>query len=286
MLAMSRDVGYILEPFHVRHRPGICAARFANWFQYVCEENEAEFAPALDRTLSFRYDVPAELRAVRGPRDVARMLRDWSRTVGYRLRGARPLVKDPIAFFSAPWLARRYDMEVIVLVRHPAAFTSSLKRLSWTFDFQNLARQPLLMRDLLARWEEPIQRAARQPPSIVGQAALLWNVIYDVAHDLRARHPEWKVLRHEDLSLDPEGGFRALFDSLGIEFTDPIRQLVIAMTSASNPAEAPAGRAHAMQRDSRANVRNWSKRLSAAEIAELRELVSPVAPRYYSDADW
>lgn len=42
---------------------------------------------------------------------------------------SRPLVKDPFALFSAEWFADNFDAEVIVIVRHPAAVVSSIKRL-------------------------------------------------------------------------------------------------------------------------------------------------------------
>jgi len=286
VLALSSRIGYILEPFHLAHRPGVCAAKFPNWYQYVCADNEAEFGPPLDRTLGFRYSPMAELGAITRPTDALRMVRDWSRFTRHRMRRSRPLVKDPIAFFSAPWLAGRYGMEVIVLVRHPAAFASSLKRLDWRFDFRNFARQPLLTRDLLWPWEKEIEEAVRNPPDILAQSALLWSVIYGVTRTLCERHPSWKLIRHEDLSLAPEDGFRALYESLGLEFTEPIARELLAMTSAENPAEAPRGKAHALQRDSRSNVRNWSKRLSGAEITELRRRVEAVSSSYYGDSDW
>lgn len=39
MLALSPSVGYIHEPFNIRHRHGICKAHFEYWFQYICDEN-------------------------------------------------------------------------------------------------------------------------------------------------------------------------------------------------------------------------------------------------------
>ena len=31
------------------------------------------------------------------------------------------VMKDPVAVFSAPWLARHFDMNVVVMIRHPGA---------------------------------------------------------------------------------------------------------------------------------------------------------------------
>jgi hypothetical protein len=71
-----------------------------------------------------------------------------------------PLIKDPIALFAAEWLADVFGVRVVVLIRHPAAFAASLKRLNWTHPFGDFLAQPLFMRDLLAPFEEDIRRFA------------------------------------------------------------------------------------------------------------------------------
>jgi hypothetical protein len=77
------------------------------------------------------------------------MGRDF-RTFYYGLEeGRRTLIKDPFAVFSTAWFARKLNFKVVIAVRHPLAFVSSLKRLNWPFDFQDLLDQPLLMRDHL-----------------------------------------------------------------------------------------------------------------------------------------
>ena len=94
-------------------------------------------------------------------------------------RGSLPLLKDPIAVFSAGWLARTFGMRVVLSVRHPAAFAASLKRLDWTFDFDHLTCPAVAdARPARAvRWE--IERPPRvRPGDIIDQAALLWTVIY------------------------------------------------------------------------------------------------------------
>ena len=59
------------------------------------------------------------------------------------------LLKDPIALFSTPWLVDRFNVHAVVMIRHPAAYVSSVSRLGWRFDFGYLLGQDLLMRDLL-----------------------------------------------------------------------------------------------------------------------------------------
>jgi len=288
MLARSPSIAYVEEPFHPNHRPGVCPASPEHWYQYVTEENQAQtgYDAALQRTTTWRYSWGAELRALRSPRDVGRMLRDWSRFRAARGRGARALLKDPIAFFSAPWIARRFGSQVVVLTRHPAAFASSLKRLAWHFDVENWLAQPLLMEEVLAPWEDDLRRAKQDPGDVLDQAALVWRILALVTKDYQEAHPDWLFLRHEDLSLEPLEEYRRLFQNLGIPFDAAVEQALRETTSGDNPAEAPQGQAHALRRDSRANIANWKTRLSPEEVDRVRAGVEDAVALYYRDDEW
>ena len=117
--------------------------------------------------------------------------------------GATPLLKDPIAFFSAEWLERTFGMRVVVTVRHPAAFAASLKRMDWRFDFNRFLEQPSLMRDHLDPYRTDITRFANHPPEIVAQAGLLWRCIHGPASNLRDAHTNWLFVRPEKSLTQP-----------------------------------------------------------------------------------
>jgi len=284
ILAASRQVCYIQEPFHPGRRSGACRARFARWFTYVCRENESRFLEPFRDTLRLRYDLLGAARAVRSAADVPRFLREYARFVAYRALGAPPLVKDPIALFSAEWLASRFDMDVVVVIRHPAGFASSLKRLGWAFPFADLIEQPLLMRDLLRPFERELARCAERPGDILDQAACLWRIMHHVIAGYRTRRPGWTFVRHEDLSRDPVREFEALFGKLGLGFTARARDLIAETTDPANPAD-PAD-PHSLRRDSAAGASIWKERLAPAEVRRIRAGVGDASKLFYSDAEW
>ncbi len=284
MLSASREVAYISEPLNVMHRPGVFRAPVSKWYTLINEENESAFLPAFREMLAFRYGVWREIRSLRSAKDVARMGRDLSGFFRGWLTSQRALIKDPFAVFSAPWFAERLNCRVVFTTRHPAGFASSLKRLNWPFDFKDLLDQPLLVRDLL---EE--DRAAMKSISMgdtLGQAALLWRVIYRSVVRMINLHPSFIMVRHEDLSLDPVNGFDSLYKKLGLNFTPKVKQTILNASSSGNPNELSTKKVHSVKLDSRANIDNWKKRLSAEEIKHIRELTSDVAELCYPDADW
>jgi hypothetical protein len=285
MLDLSPEVGYINEPFNPHHQPGICACRFPYWFQYIHRDNEAAFKSQLNAMLNFRYNFGAQLLSIRHLESAERLVRDGLKFVSSRLHQARPLMKDPIAAFSSSWLATTFDMTTIVLVRHPAAFANSLKRLSWSHPFNDFLAQPALMEEQLTDFEAEIRRLAEVEHDIVDQASLLWRMIYSVLLKYRQVHSDWMFLRHEDLARDPVAGFANIFRELGLQYSDEIQQAVRWHSSGPGHLEANAA-PYAIRRASGDTIHSWRQRLSAEERSRLRAGVEPLASEFYQASDW
>lgn len=283
MLALAPGVAYLHEPFSPRTPKGLSPAGFDRYYTVVTSRNEDRYRAGLERTLALRYDLGAQLRWARGWRDVARIPRDYLRLRATRRRGRRPLVKDPIALLSAEWLAEAFGMQVVVLVRHPAAFAASLKRLGWRHSFSTFFDGDRLP-EVLRPYEDEIRAQAREPGDGLAQAALLWRLLYNAVDGYRQRHPDWVFLRHEDASLEPVGTFERLYATLGLELTPAARAEIEGASAAHNPAELPTP--HAVELDSAASLGRWREQLTPDEIETLRERARDVWPRFYADEDW
>ena len=284
MLAASSQVAYISEPLNVLHRPGVLCAPVSKWYTFISWENEAEYLPAFREMLGFHYGLWREVRSLRSRKDSLRMGRDLSIFLRGMLFGQRPLIKDPFAVFSAPWFAERLGCRVIITVRHPAGFASSLKRLNWSFDFRDMLEQPVLMQ----RWLD-VERAemeAAQTDDIIGQAALLWRMVYRVVARMMKLYPSFIILRHEDLSCDPVSCYRDLYAALDLDFTPAVEKTISNASSSDNPTELSSGKVHAVKLDSRANLDNWKRRLSPDEILRVRRITGKTVKLFYSDEEW
>jgi hypothetical protein len=292
ILSAGPTVGYIHEPFNPLHRrvsPGVCKARFKYQYTYVTEENESEFYDDILDTIEFRYNLPLQIREVlrnrRGFRTLARQYGGF--LINRYIRHARPLLKDPMALFSAEWLADRFNADVVILIRHPAAFVSSIKRMNWPpHDFSQFLKQPFLMRDHLYAFEEEIREFVDHEHDVIDRGILLWNMFYYFVDKCKRDHAGYIFVRHEDLSLRPVEGFKDLFDRLNIPFTTSIERVIVEHSNPANPSEAPAGVLHQLRRNSAASIRNWKNRLSESEIERVREGVQSISSRFYADEDW
>lgn len=283
MIAASNDVVYIHEPFNIlQHKPGIHHARFAVNFTYINSNNEGQYYGPLKKTISLHYDILAALRASENlsKDSFVEEIKKWRYYRQMRVQNKRALIKDPMAVFSAEWLTENFDMQPIVLIRHPAAFAASLKVKGWGFRFNNFLDQPELMTDHLGDFEEEIKTFAKQQHSIVEQACLVWRIIYFMVKKYQEAHNDWRFVRHEDLSREPQKAFEALFAYLNLEFSPRIAEIIDEYSTASGED------ASMIKRDSKSNILSWKERLTPEEIAYIRENVAGIASYFYSDEDW
>ena len=283
MLASSQ-VAYISEPLNVLHRPGVLRARVKHWYQYICDENESKFLAPFEELLDYRYHTWGEIKSIRSLKDFLRMGRDFKIFYDALEHGQRALLKDPFAVFSIPWFTKRFDFKVVVTVRHPAAFASSLKRLGWNFDFNDLLDQPLLMRDHLESYRGQMQ--AVKADDVIGQASLLWTMIYKTVHSQGQLDRRLIIVRHEDLSRDPVSGFRDLYAALGLDFTHHAEEKILNSSSSENPTELSRRKTHSVKMDSRASIETWKTKLSADEIKRIRDMTEESARLFYPDLNW
>lgn len=285
MLSLSPEMGYLYEPFNPLHDPGMCGIKFLRWYTYICDENSAQYSSPLCDTLQFHYDLPLALSHFRDVRRRLLSLRNVFKHWFYRITKKRPLIKDPIALLSSEWLASHFDMQVVVLIRHPAAFAGSLKINNWPFPFLHLLEQDLLMKDHLSPFETQIKKFAQTRQSIVAQAALLWNIFHFMIGKFQKQHPEWLFVRHEDLSHDPIGGYERIYKFLGMEYTSSIQTKIHSYSFDENVHPVSARDIH-IQRTSLSNIAKWKERLTEQEIQYLHENVQQISRSFYSDDEW
>ena len=204
----------------------------------------------------------------------------------HRMGKNRPLMKDPIALFSAPWLASKFDMDVIVLIRHPAAFVSTYKRRKWRHPFDHFLKQPLLMKEHLYPFEAEIVEYAEKEPDIIDESALLWKIIYSFVIKLQTHYSDWLFIRHEDISRNPLTGFENIKNVFNIEYSQEVIKKIAKYSDSVNPGEVPSNNSYDLFRNSKENIWNWKNRLTGAEIDKIRAKVEDVSSYFYSDEDW
>jgi hypothetical protein len=290
MIAEAPGLFYIHEPFSVSDPPGrgICSAEFKYWFTYITWENEADFYRPIKNMIDLRYDIVAALKSIKSVKEIGDLETEYRQFSKHRLQGSVSLIKDPIAVFSSEWLVQRFNMTVVIVIRHPAAFVSSIKKLNWKHPFSHFLQQPLLLKNVLYPFQTEISEYAAKEHDVIDQAILLWRLIHYTIIKYQQDHKDWIFVRHEDLSREPLCAFENLFGKLHLEFSPHIATVIEYYSGTANPSDvfAPVGSESTLKRNSKLNVLNWKNRLTSAEIRKIRSKVEDISVAFYSDEDW
>jgi len=294
MISLSDEVEYIRDPFAKYRLAGLFQLRPKNFFTYISDHNADDYREQFSKMINFDYSLFKELSKAKNLSDLKTLAKDIFRFSIAKRKGKRPLLKAATAIYSSEWLEKEFGFRVFGIIRHPAAFISSLKRLSITHPFGDFLDQPNLMKDFLKSFEPNIrefaqlqkQHNSQNVPDIVDQGILLWNIIYSSIIKLKHRNPNWLFLTHEEISKDPIKNFRQIYDYFSLAYTEKIAEQIKSFTSASNPSEAQNGKWNTLKRDSSANIKNWKSRLTNDEIEKIRLNTKEIADHFYSEDDW
>jgi hypothetical protein len=282
ILAQAPHMRYVHEPFNITKRPCACGIYFDKWFYYLTTENEACYRQHLQHLISAssnQFHLLNMLIDVRSNNNL-RPLKIYFQ----QLRATRTVVKDPLAYFSSCWLSCTFNMQVVILIRHPAAVANSYKQLGWEHDFSHFLSQPLLMRDYLAPFADEIAEFATNKHELIDQIALLWKLVYSAVSQQAAHHDDWLLVRHEDLCRNPENEFASMLYRLNITPSPSLHRAITATTTTNN-AQALAD-PYSIFRNSHVMCTQWKTQLSQWEIAQVHQRVGNLADRYYAEDEW
>lgn len=285
IISEAHEIVYIHEPLNIDYSLARYGRRLDRWFTYICEENENDYISYYQDLFKLKVNLKETISASKSKSDILKSIKYYLYFSKASYLQKRPLLKDPISFFSAEWLASRSFCDVLVLIRHPAAFVSSIKLKNWNFPFSHFLEQKLLMRDYLNPFRAQIYEYSKQKRNVIDQSILLWNIFHHVILIYKEKHDDWLFYRHEDISIDPEFIFKEIFEFLDLEFSEAVESAIMRSSDSSNSCETTEN-IHLTKRNSKMNIFSWKNRLTQEEIEKVKRETSSYWKNFYSEEEW
>jgi hypothetical protein len=278
VIAKAQKVRYIHEPFNIGKNRKDYKTPFTYWFEFLIDgptKHQRESKAYIQSFYEvFHINNLKRFSKVRSVKGLYKYLAD--------LKGRitdRTIIKDPIAIMSTEWIYMNYNIDVVVLIRHPAAFVASLKVKDWQYDFNNYLSQPNLMNTYLKDYQETIDDFSKNKKDIIDQGILLWNTIHEtIAYYQKKYKNEWYFVKHEDLSIDPISEFNKMFSKLNLILDSKVENYINETTNGSEQSD--------FKRNSAKNIKTWKNRLSDDEIERIKIGTGNVWNKFYTDNDW
>lgn len=289
MLSLPLEVDYINEPFNPRSgMPGI-----SRWYRYVrpsLDTEEMQRYHALARTI-FSYDL--KLRGI-VPQSDPSFRKLAKRVVGSRgpfyLRLAKlnpfhkaAVIKDPIGSLLTEYLHVHFGVKPVIVIRHPASFVASLKRVNFWPTPSRFNDQQHLIEDYFS---EEADFLTKEWPDPVSEAAAFWRAVHKVLLAQASKYPDWQIVLHEQLSQDPISTFEHLYEALELPWHESVQRKISRLTQNNRSAEAKKGVVHDFRRNSAEIFKMRRNSLSLGERKAIYEIVEDVALQVYSRASF
>jgi hypothetical protein len=277
VLASSPETIYVHEPFNIgiqrKNNP------IENWHQAINDRTSKQKQVLILKYLRYFYGFPISyIKEEFSKVQSISTFRDFGWIMKQRLN-RRTIIKDPIAIFSAEWIYQKTNCDVIVSIRHPAAFVASLKMKNWNTDFNELKRQKEFQQPVLKKYESQITEAAENQPDIISSGILLWNMIYDMVKYYKDTYGDvWLFYKHEDVSTNPQEIFQEIFKKINIPFSIEVEEFINLTTKNDEGSH--------LVRDSKKNIHTWKDRLTQEQIAKIKEETRAVWELFYAESDW
>jgi hypothetical protein len=186
----------------------------------------------------------------------------------------RVVAKSIHAQLSLDWLAANFDVEVLVLLRHPADVLASWMGVKLK-DSRNstLETRPDIRARYVERWGVPLPG-----PDPVEQMSWRIGLLLAALEEAMARNPSWHVWTHEQLCEDPPQQFRKLYADLDLPWSDVTDQWLL-------DHDTP-GEGFVVNRVASELSGSWQRKLDAAQVATLRRVLAWFPISTWTDADF
>ncbi len=180
----------------------------------------------------------------------------------HRVRGddRRLLIKSVHTPLAIDWLAAEFDIDVMVVLRHPGSVLASWLTLDFVDQYVAFEERPGV-RQLAAAWGVPL-------PGPDHLERTIWRIglLTTALERALADHPSWVSRTHEQLCVDPVTAFRGLYADLGLTWNDDAEAY-----RADNDRE---GKGFRTQRKAAELPDDWKRRLTPQQIAEMRRVLA------------
>lgn len=188
------------------------------------------------------------------------------------------VIKDPTSKFVAERLHLKHGVSPVILVRHPASWIASLKRVGWWPGTREFANQTDLVK---AHFSDEKDFLNKTWSSDLKKSAAHWRAAYKMLLEQADRYSNWYVVTHEELSSNPVSVFKHLYEQLDLPWSSRIERSITRKTKGSNSTEASSGRAMDLNRDSASIFEKRRDSLTREERREIFEIVEDIAMEIY-----
>jgi Sulfotransferase family len=177
-------------------------------------------------------------------------------------RAAAVVAKSVHVCLALGWLASRFDLEVVVVLRHPANVLASWLELELPDRDRDLSSVQKVSERFVERWG-----VSRPGVGSLERAVWQLGLLTCALEEAISEHPDWQVCTHERLCADPETAFRRLAREVGLAWSSEMSDVI-------EGSDKP-GSGFAVERQASRLADSWRERLGRDQIDTMLRVLAP-----------
>lgn len=287
-LSIPKEVDYIHEPFNPMCGIPEFRKGTQNWYRYLSGSANSE-EKLYQQGIQSVFDYSINLKKLVSQKDtlsrkIIKQIVGSRGTYYLRLAKLNPwreaaIIKDPVGILLTEYLYLKFQVKPVIVVKHPASFIASLKRVGFNPSPVKLQDQQHLKQDYFA---EEAQFFDKQWSDPLLAAAAFWRIVYKVILTQAKKYPGWIVLTHEELSQQPVETFHHLYEQLDLPWSTRVEHKIRVQTEGNKSADAKQGVVQDFKRNSADIFQQRINSLSQQERQDIFEITGDVALQLYS----
>jgi hypothetical protein len=179
----------------------------------------------------------------------------------------RVMIKDPLACLMTEYLTKTFDLETLILFRHPCGFVASIRRLGWPSGapLKRFLQNSDLMTNHFHPYRDLLEKYCED--DTIESATVLYGCLTTVLWDC-VQKGIGKPLFFEALCQNPLDEFAELFEALNLPYNEHIQQQHQKLCYGESRS-VESYHPHAVARNTLAMANSWKINLCGSEIEKI-----------------
>lgn len=194
----------------------------------------------------------------------------------YKWKIKNLVFKDPLAALSSDFLSTKFNMKVIVILRHPASYFYSMKKQNWGMSPENFLNQNIQIDKFIKNTNE---LKTREDFSLLEYCIIYQELLKNVKNN-----KNFILVRHEDICLNPILEIEKIFNLCNLDFSQNVKKIILDYTGDKNVKDTNIK--NKTKRDSKEIINSWKKKLSKDDIKKIKYFTFELIKDHYPESEW
>lgn len=183
----------------------------------------------------------------------------------------RLVIKSVHNVLALEWLHDHFGFIPVVVIRHPANIISSYLSLNLPDACRNLFNQSELVGDYFQQLSANLSPGTDLVKRMTAQIGAAYFVLEKQAEN----HPDWMIIRHEDLCANPVDAFHRLYRKLNLTWNKSMSRYIAAVNR--------PGRGFQPARVAHLEINKYQRLLSTQQIEKIRQVYKVFENPFYAE---